>query len=236
MTILTVEAKTEDPLMQLLDAESLDDARGIIKRGGYKELGFGYFSTVYKVKDSAIKVSGQDKCWRLFAKYAKSKRSPYLPKIDWINDLTDGFIAKMEMLQPVPWGDPGMKLIGKDPDILMYAMLNFAYFKEPEYKYLLSLFKSKHPKYNRKVQDGKVVDSKYNNHKFVSILNDMEKLNSGCRIDMHFDNIMKRGSQIVILDPIIRTKTYSPGVKQILKNVARMQQDALRAFVKQQGN
>lgn len=213
-----------DPLEYLrTQVKTLAEAYEWMEKHEPPGLGSGYFANVYDVKGTAVKLSGDDRCWQLFAKYAKRKPSKYLPKIHWVRQVEGGFVAAMEKLQPVYDLDD----LARDPHILLYAMLNFAYLGPAEYKYILRLFASNWPRYDPKVVDGKVTDKSYWDHPFVRIMTDMEGV-SGCRVDIHTENVMQRGSrQIVVVDPIIRTREYSPHVKGILRRVKGWQEEYL---------
>ena len=201
--------------------------------GGAPILGSGWFGTVYKVGNKAVKVGRDiDTCWLGFARYAMKKRSPWVPKIDFASELPKGgFAAVMETLSPVS-GDFYAKI--KEPEILLYVMLNFAYQKEPHYAKILNIFRKKFPKFNPAMQGTKVTDPKYNSHPFIKIIAAVDKL-PGCRNDMHADNVMMRGAQIVIIDPVIRTKEFAAHIKTILAGVEKDRKDVARRFQAQQG-
>ena len=195
-------------------------------------LGSGFFGTVYKVGNKAVKVGREiDKCWLGFAKYAMKKKSPWVPQVDYAAELPKGgFVAVMETLSPVR-GNFLEKI--KDPDVLLYAMLKFAYLDVSTLAYILRIFKKKFPKYAPKMKGTEVVDSKYRSHPFIKTIIEVDKL-PGCRNDMHADNIMMRGNQIVIIDPVIRTKEHSTHVKGILSRVKNEREEIARLFQKQQ--
>ena len=218
---------------ELDSAYEVENALPEFAQGNAAILGSGFFGTVYKVGNKAVKIGRNvDKCWLGFARYAMKNKSPWMPKIDFAAELPKGgFAAVMEMLSPVR-GDFYAKI--KDPEVLLYVMLNFAYQTGHHYDRILGIFRKKFPKYKPAMQGTKVVDSKYNSHPFIKIIAAVDKL-PGCRNDMHADNVMMRGNQIVIIDPVIRTKEFSARVKAILAGVKSDREDAARRFQEQQG-
>ena len=192
-------------------------------------IGSGYLSLVFELGNRAVKISQNDKCWLGFAKYAKRHQNRYLPKIYQIKQFDKYFIAIMELLESSTWGSFDRV---KNPYILYNMMMNFAYLEWPDYEKILKIFERKFSDFKLEFDDDNNVTSKeYLKHPYVKAIKDMEKI-TGCRIDMHWDNVMFRGNQLVIIDPIIRTKQYTDHVKQILRNVHNMQQKATNLFRK----
>lgn len=221
-----------DPLEYLRTrVASIDEAYEWLARNEPTGLGEGYFANVFDVGGTAVKVSREDRCWQMFAKYAGRTSSRYLPRVHWVRQVEGGFVAAMEKLSPVR--DLDDIAAAGDPHIMLYVLLNFAYLGPAEYEYILRLFRSRFPGYDPKVVGGRVTDESYWDHPFVRIMADMEKM-PGCRVDMHTENCMLRGRQLVIIDPIIRTKDFSPHVKSILRRVAGWREKYLAMLADQQ--
>ena len=205
-----------------------DKVRYFILNNGDKNtalLGTGYFAAVYKVGNRAVKVSDIDKCWLLFSHYTIKKKFKYLPKIHKVAKFKNYFVAVLESLSPIEWGDYS-KFV-RDPIVLFTVLTHFGYMKQHDHDKVLNMLKSKHPDFKLEFDDeGNVTSKKYLSHPFVKVVKDMEKI-AGCRIDLHWDNVMLRGNQLVIIDPIIRTKNYS---KNTLNNIQKIKNDRLRAI------
>ena len=201
----------------------------------FSHLGSGYFADVYDIEGTAVKVSGPDMCWLLFARYAKRKRSKHLPKIHWVNEIEGGFVAGMEMLRRFNTSMEGFYREVDDPEVMYYVMMNFAYMQRGDYRIVLDHFKTRWPDYKPKFVRGTMADPKYFRHPFVRIMTDMETIDAGCRIDIHWDNVMKRGNDIVVIDPIIRTKEFNTYVQGKIRETMEMRRDANKRFIEQQG-
>ena len=167
---------------------------------GFELAGAGMYSEVWHSSSGnvVVKISKgkPDRCWMIFAQYARQNPNPHLPKIGKIStpriDNTEYFIVFLEKLDNFDprhynltqgqWGsmihDAHIAMMDGD-----WERIYNSSDVDPEYEDYF-LYRDKIPQ-----SFWKTVNTLYHN------------LPEGCGPDMHFGNIMARGNTPVIIDP-----------------------------------
>jgi len=182
----------------------------ILMRNGYKQIGSGVFSSVYKKpnKNFVIKYNRKvDSCYFRFLKYAmKQKNNPYLPKTKVLtyDESEKYFVVALELLHPFPHNN--ITKFKKSSSHIIYGLNYFS-------NTINDMTVTKFFKYHYGIDN---ISSIYNSVFFANLIEkfkeslfgktyfEINKLMDNCKDDLHQNNIMIRPgtNKIVIVDPL----------------------------------
>lgn len=146
---------------------------------GLEEIGNGCYATVYSAKklDYVVKVGYKDSdpYWSYVKKVLKDKtNNPYFPKIRKAFTVYDKYYVVMERLKPIPYNVRRMDSWDSSTESLNNRAKLLA----------------KRKLVSRKYGKGKLKEA-------IDLINSL-----GYCSDVHYNNIMLRGKQLVITDPV----------------------------------
>ena len=162
------------------------DARDILRRAGYKQLGSGTFAYVYAKQDApnCLKLFvAKDTAYIEFINLAMSNPNPHFPKFKGkLMKITNHYYAiQMERLSPIDY---------VEMRTMMYAIDN----------YTSDIY------YSGKASDASLANMEEVEKKQPGITKACEAIATtitrGRSLDMHRGNFMMRGNVLVITDPV----------------------------------
>ena len=164
----------------------------MLEQNGYKKIGEGSKSYIYKKNDIITKVSYKsDDCWYKFANISIKYNNKHFPKIydmktyNYNNDMN--FVAYMENLKEINYNDLDYKKMYEIYDILKHfddSILDDIindYYDNNETEKLLKLYPDK--------------------KELIKAISILLIYKGSCSFDIHPLNVMKRNNTLVIVDP-----------------------------------
>lgn len=159
---------------------------------GYKVLNRGASAMVLGSPDGreVIKVGPTNDCWLQFAERAKHDDNPHVPKILALNTYGKHYLARIEHLSEVP------DTFFKNVSYLRIAswMLVYGKWKTPRDIYLARFT----PGQIKKLAN----DLEREDPQMADALKMVVSTKGACNYDLHPENLMKRGSTLVVSDPL----------------------------------
>ena len=145
-----------------------------VRELGLKYCGSGSYASVYKVGEAVVKTAiDTDPAYQNFLRLAlKRQNNPFFPKVFAVGFHCGRHIVVMERLGPLPRDGGLLPVLGQESPI--------------------------------KTLKRKTVRDAYMKNKkaFRQLVNDLKTLCIDHDYDLHGDNVMLRGSQLVVIDPV----------------------------------
>jgi len=185
-------------LDELTRPEKMSDVDQILSNAGYYRVGKGEFGEVFRKegRSDVLKIfKTKDRAYKDFVLYCKSNPNRWLPvfkgNILRVND--DYNAIRMEILKPID------KDVGSDDRMKHGSMRHY-------------LWRLKDPSLWQDDDNDEIIEFVKRNEDLKNTLEDIADIaiSNGYILDLHKENIMKRGNQLVIADPLAVHVDYIP--------------------------